>query len=156
MGRKHSQNRGAPHFPHDYPDCPAGARLQEEQEGEFLVKFKRSGGNGDLGVLNFTLINIIVRNTQNCFQLGHLVLPKLLCILKQHFGVLLVLQPTDKKQNLGWNIHIFTDGHVSTIFFNHLLANWKLHFKLWGGMFSVELGRDFFFFFVFFAYVGIK
>lgn len=45
MGLKHSQNKGAPHFPHDYPDCPAGVRFQEEQEGEFLVKFKRSGGN---------------------------------------------------------------------------------------------------------------
>lgn len=68
MGLKHSQNKGAPHFPHDYPDCPAGVRFQEEQEGEFLVKFKRLGGNWDLCVLNFTLINIIVRSTQNCFQ----------------------------------------------------------------------------------------
>lgn len=45
MGLKDAQNKGAPHFPHDYPDCPAGVRFQEEQEGEFLVKFKRSGGN---------------------------------------------------------------------------------------------------------------
>lgn len=44
MSLKHSQNKGAPHFPHDYPDCPAGVRFQEEQEGEFLDKFKRSGG----------------------------------------------------------------------------------------------------------------
>lgn len=106
-------------------------------------------------VLNFTLINIIVRNTQNCFQQGHLVLPKLLCILKQHFGVLLVCQPTDKKQNLGWNIGIFTDGHVSTIFFNQLLANWKLHFKLWGEKFSFELARDFLFFFFFFLLMSV-
>lgn len=90
MGLKHSQNKGAPHFPHDYPDCPAGVRFQEEQEREFLVRFKRSGGNRDLRVLNFTLINIIVRNTLSCFQWGHLVLPKLLCILKQHFGLLYV------------------------------------------------------------------
>uniref|UniRef100_H3D6Z6 POP1 homolog, ribonuclease P/MRP subunit n=1 Tax=Tetraodon nigroviridis TaxID=99883 RepID=H3D6Z6_TETNG len=41
MGLKHSQNKGAPHFPHDYPDCPAGVRFQEEQEREFLVRFKR-------------------------------------------------------------------------------------------------------------------
>ncbi|KAG7237310.1 hypothetical protein INR49_032493 [Caranx melampygus] len=34
-------NKGAPHFPHDYPDCPAGARFQEEQEAELLDKFKR-------------------------------------------------------------------------------------------------------------------
>lgn len=45
MSLKHSQNKGAPHFPHDYPDCPAGVRFQEEQEGEFLDKFKRSGEN---------------------------------------------------------------------------------------------------------------
>lgn len=42
MSLKHSQNKGAPHFPHDYPDCPAGVRFQEEQEAELLVKFKRS------------------------------------------------------------------------------------------------------------------
>uniref|UniRef100_A0A3P8SDF7 POP1 homolog, ribonuclease P/MRP subunit n=1 Tax=Amphiprion percula TaxID=161767 RepID=A0A3P8SDF7_AMPPE len=41
MSLKHSQNKAAPHFPHDYPDCPAGVRLQEEQEAEFLDKFKR-------------------------------------------------------------------------------------------------------------------
>lgn len=42
MSLKHSQNKGAPHFPHDYPDCPAGIGFQEEQEAELLVKFKRS------------------------------------------------------------------------------------------------------------------
>ncbi|XP_063735349.1 ribonucleases P/MRP protein subunit POP1 isoform X3 [Eleginops maclovinus] len=42
MGVKHSQNKGAPHFPHDYPDCPSGVRFQEEQEAELLAKFKRS------------------------------------------------------------------------------------------------------------------
>lgn len=42
MSLKHSQNKGAPHFPHDYPDCPAGIRFQEEQEAELLDKFKRS------------------------------------------------------------------------------------------------------------------
>lgn len=42
MTLKHSQNKGAPHFPHDYPDCPAGARFQEEQEAELLDKFRRS------------------------------------------------------------------------------------------------------------------
>ncbi|XP_071325149.1 ribonucleases P/MRP protein subunit POP1 [Trachinotus anak] len=41
MSLKHSQNKGTPHFPHDYPDCPAGIRLQEEQEAELLDKFKR-------------------------------------------------------------------------------------------------------------------
>lgn len=42
MSLKRSQNQGAPHFPHDYPDCPAGVRFQEEQEAELLDKFKRS------------------------------------------------------------------------------------------------------------------
>uniref|UniRef100_A0A3P9LKX5 POP1 homolog, ribonuclease P/MRP subunit n=1 Tax=Oryzias latipes TaxID=8090 RepID=A0A3P9LKX5_ORYLA len=41
MSLKRSQNQGAPHFPHDYPDCPAGVRFQEEQEAELLDKFKR-------------------------------------------------------------------------------------------------------------------
>ncbi|XP_039972996.1 ribonucleases P/MRP protein subunit POP1 [Xiphias gladius] len=41
MSLKHSQNKGTPHFPHDYPDCPAGIRFQEEQEVELLDKFKR-------------------------------------------------------------------------------------------------------------------
>lgn len=41
MGLKHSQNKGVPHFPHDYPDCPAGVRFQDEQEAELLEKFKR-------------------------------------------------------------------------------------------------------------------
>ncbi|KAM9310736.1 ribonucleases P/MRP protein subunit POP1 isoform 2-T2 [Pholidichthys leucotaenia] len=42
MSLKHSQNKGAPHFPHDYPDCPAGLRFQEELEAELLEKFKRN------------------------------------------------------------------------------------------------------------------
>ncbi|XP_029359366.1 ribonucleases P/MRP protein subunit POP1 [Echeneis naucrates] len=41
MSLKHAQNKGTPHFPHDYPDCPAGIRFQEEQEIDLLVKFKR-------------------------------------------------------------------------------------------------------------------
>ncbi|KAM4735198.1 ribonucleases P/MRP protein subunit POP1 [Anableps anableps] len=41
MSLKHSQNKAAPHFPHDYPDCPAGVRFQEEQEAEFLDRFRR-------------------------------------------------------------------------------------------------------------------
>ncbi|XP_017268731.1 ribonucleases P/MRP protein subunit POP1 [Kryptolebias marmoratus] len=41
MSLKHSQNKAVPHFPHDYPDCPAGVRFQEEQEAEFLDKFRR-------------------------------------------------------------------------------------------------------------------
>ncbi|XP_029306579.1 ribonucleases P/MRP protein subunit POP1 [Cottoperca gobio] len=41
MSLKHSQNKAAPHFPHDYPDCPAGVHFQEEQEAELLAKFKR-------------------------------------------------------------------------------------------------------------------
>ncbi|XP_043972906.1 ribonucleases P/MRP protein subunit POP1 [Gambusia affinis] len=41
MSLKHSQNKAAPHFPHDYPDCPAGSRFQEEQEAEFLDTFRR-------------------------------------------------------------------------------------------------------------------
>lgn len=41
MSLKHSQNKSAPHFPHDYPDCPAGVRFQEEQEAKLLDKFKR-------------------------------------------------------------------------------------------------------------------
>ncbi|XP_042346265.1 ribonucleases P/MRP protein subunit POP1 isoform X2 [Plectropomus leopardus] len=41
MSLKHSQNKGAPHFPHDFPDCPGGVRFQEEQEAELLDKFKR-------------------------------------------------------------------------------------------------------------------
>ncbi|XP_037533062.1 ribonucleases P/MRP protein subunit POP1 [Nematolebias whitei] len=41
MSLKHSQNKAVPHFPHDYPDCPAGVRFQDEQEAEFLDKFKR-------------------------------------------------------------------------------------------------------------------
>ncbi|KAG9339362.1 hypothetical protein JZ751_023755 [Albula glossodonta] len=38
---KHSQNKGAPHFPHDFPDCPAGVRFQQEQEAELLDRYRR-------------------------------------------------------------------------------------------------------------------
>lgn len=41
MSLKHSQYKSVPHFPHDYPDCPAGVRFQEQQEIELLEKFKR-------------------------------------------------------------------------------------------------------------------
>ncbi|MCI4391374.1 hypothetical protein PGIGA_G00133550 [Pangasianodon gigas] len=41
MSLKHCQNKSVPHFPHDYPDCPAGVRFQEQQEIELLEKFKR-------------------------------------------------------------------------------------------------------------------
>ncbi|XP_007234784.3 ribonucleases P/MRP protein subunit POP1 [Astyanax mexicanus] len=41
MSLKHSQNKCLPHFPHEFPDCPAGVRFQEEQEVELLNKFKR-------------------------------------------------------------------------------------------------------------------
>ncbi|XP_077088731.1 ribonucleases P/MRP protein subunit POP1 isoform X3 [Siphateles boraxobius] len=41
MSVKHSQLMGQPHFPHDYPDCPAGERFQSEQESELLENFKR-------------------------------------------------------------------------------------------------------------------
>ncbi|XP_062394520.1 ribonucleases P/MRP protein subunit POP1 [Sardina pilchardus] len=41
MSQKHSQHKGAPHFPHDYPDCPAGARFQDEQQAELMDKFTR-------------------------------------------------------------------------------------------------------------------
>ncbi|XP_033836821.1 ribonucleases P/MRP protein subunit POP1 [Periophthalmus magnuspinnatus] len=41
MTLKHSQNKSSPNFPHDYPDCPAGIKFQEEQEAELLDKFKR-------------------------------------------------------------------------------------------------------------------
>ncbi|KAK2903726.1 hypothetical protein Q8A67_008439 [Cirrhinus molitorella] len=41
MSVKHSQFMGQPHFPHDYPDCPAGQHFQSEQEAELLEKFKR-------------------------------------------------------------------------------------------------------------------
>ncbi|KAL7835658.1 hypothetical protein SRHO_G00280050 [Serrasalmus rhombeus] len=41
MSLKHSQNKGMPHFPHDFPDCPAGSCFQEQQEIELLEKFKR-------------------------------------------------------------------------------------------------------------------
>ncbi|XP_029115863.1 ribonucleases P/MRP protein subunit POP1 [Scleropages formosus] len=38
---KHSQNKGAPHFPHDYPDCPTGAQFLQEQAAELCEKYKR-------------------------------------------------------------------------------------------------------------------
>ncbi|KAG7470041.1 hypothetical protein MATL_G00135510 [Megalops atlanticus] len=38
---KHSQNKGASHFPHDFPDCPAGTRFQQEQETELCDAYKR-------------------------------------------------------------------------------------------------------------------
>uniref|UniRef100_A0A3Q3GGI7 POP1 homolog, ribonuclease P/MRP subunit n=1 Tax=Labrus bergylta TaxID=56723 RepID=A0A3Q3GGI7_9LABR len=41
MSLKHSQIKGVPHFPHDYPDCPSGVAFQEEQEAELLKTFKR-------------------------------------------------------------------------------------------------------------------
>ncbi|KAI5620875.1 ribonucleases P/MRP protein subunit POP1 [Silurus asotus] len=41
MSLKHSQNKGTPHFPHNYPDCLAGVHFQEQQELELLEKFKR-------------------------------------------------------------------------------------------------------------------
>ncbi|KAA0702550.1 Ribonucleases P/MRP protein subunit POP1 [Triplophysa tibetana] len=41
MSVKHSQFKGQPHFPHDYPDCPAGTLFQLEQEAELIEKFKR-------------------------------------------------------------------------------------------------------------------
>lgn len=41
---KHSQNKGAPHFPHDFPDCPAGTRFQSEQEAQFCETYKRCVG----------------------------------------------------------------------------------------------------------------
>lgn len=41
MSVKHAQFMAQPHFPHDYPDCPAGERCQSEQEAELLEKFKR-------------------------------------------------------------------------------------------------------------------
>ncbi|XP_076850773.1 ribonucleases P/MRP protein subunit POP1-like isoform X2 [Brachyhypopomus gauderio] len=41
MSLKHSQFKGVPHFPHDYPDCPAGAHFQEQQAAELLETFKR-------------------------------------------------------------------------------------------------------------------
>ncbi len=85
MSLKHSQNKGAPHFPHDYPDCPAGARFQEEQETELLDKFKRSAGERagkEPTTETLFVMIIIIRNmARTCFKWRHLVLPKLLCIL---------------------------------------------------------------------------
>uniref|UniRef100_W5MUE7 POP1 homolog, ribonuclease P/MRP subunit n=1 Tax=Lepisosteus oculatus TaxID=7918 RepID=W5MUE7_LEPOC len=38
---KHSQNKGAPHFPGDFPDCPAGARFLREQETQLVDHYRR-------------------------------------------------------------------------------------------------------------------
>ncbi|XP_064196709.1 ribonucleases P/MRP protein subunit POP1 [Anguilla rostrata] len=38
---KHSQNKGASHFPNDFPDCPAGASFLQEQETQLLDNYKR-------------------------------------------------------------------------------------------------------------------
>ncbi|KAL4597369.1 ribonucleases P/MRP protein subunit POP1 [Arapaima gigas] len=38
---KHSQNKGAPHFPHDYPDCPSGMRFLQELEAKLCETYKR-------------------------------------------------------------------------------------------------------------------
>ncbi|XP_062916061.1 ribonucleases P/MRP protein subunit POP1 isoform X2 [Mobula hypostoma] len=40
-GVKHSQYQGIPHFPDDFPDCPAGMRHSEETEKELMDKYKR-------------------------------------------------------------------------------------------------------------------
>lgn len=60
MGLKHSQNKSVPHFPHDYPDCPAGVQFQEEQEAELLDKFKRSAKNGLANILVFTFFHLFI------------------------------------------------------------------------------------------------
>ncbi|XP_064409906.1 ribonucleases P/MRP protein subunit POP1 [Latimeria chalumnae] len=38
---KHSQYKGTPHSPHDFPDCPAGIQFAREMESELLDKFNR-------------------------------------------------------------------------------------------------------------------
>lgn len=76
MSLKHSQNKGAPHFPHDYPDCPAGARFQEEQEAELLDKFRRSAKHELRIQLLLIHIIIIVGNMKSRSQQGRLVLPE--------------------------------------------------------------------------------
>ncbi|XP_061093098.1 ribonucleases P/MRP protein subunit POP1 isoform X2 [Conger conger] len=38
---KHSQSKGAEHFPHDFPDCPAGVGFLQEQEARLLDGYKR-------------------------------------------------------------------------------------------------------------------
>lgn len=95
MSLKHSQNKGAPHFPHDYPDCPAGVRFQEEQEAELLDKFKRSAKQR----APYLIINIIiVRNMiRAVFSWDILCCQKPLCSLLYYFG--LVCWPADREQN---------------------------------------------------------
>nr|XP_032810680.1 ribonucleases P/MRP protein subunit POP1 isoform X2 [Petromyzon marinus] len=38
---RHSQYQGAPHFPRDFPDCPAGSRHDAESKEAAIAKFKR-------------------------------------------------------------------------------------------------------------------
>ncbi|XP_067834195.1 ribonucleases P/MRP protein subunit POP1 [Heptranchias perlo] len=40
-GAKHSQYKGIPHFPDDFPDCPAGIQHSKETEKELIDKYKR-------------------------------------------------------------------------------------------------------------------
>ncbi|XP_067887249.1 ribonucleases P/MRP protein subunit POP1 isoform X2 [Heterodontus francisci] len=40
-GVKHSQYKGLPRFPDDFPDCPAGIQHSEETEKELMGKYKR-------------------------------------------------------------------------------------------------------------------
>lgn len=56
MSLKHSENKSMPHFPHGYPDCPAGVRFQEQQEIELLEKFKRCKNFIKIYVLSDTLL----------------------------------------------------------------------------------------------------
>lgn len=89
MSLKHSQNKAAPHFPHDYPDCPAGARFQEEQEAEFLDKFRRSAeGRG---------------GKQNIFAARiHRIFRAILCY--QFIYVILISHNQYVRQQICWNI----------------------------------------------------
>lgn len=74
MTLKHSQNKGVSHFPHDYPDCPAGVRFQEEQESELLDKFKRSAeewAGTEPKIVKLCVIIITVyyqEHGKDCFQ----------------------------------------------------------------------------------------
>ncbi|XP_042187961.1 ribonucleases P/MRP protein subunit POP1, partial [Callorhinchus milii] len=40
-GIKHSQSKGTPHFPDDFPDCPASIHYSKECEKEKIAKYKR-------------------------------------------------------------------------------------------------------------------
>ncbi|XP_072324565.1 ribonucleases P/MRP protein subunit POP1 isoform X1 [Scyliorhinus torazame] len=40
-GAKHTQYKGLPHFPDDFPDCPAGMQHSEETEKELIAKYKK-------------------------------------------------------------------------------------------------------------------